>query len=1461
MKQQHGKYDVKKYSKGVNSDVSKELISELPEGFHADSLNMRSLAQGGDNLGKTHIGGESGFYPAIDTRDYINQSNPSTINFINYSCVMTQSINGHIVEIWCSKDNFTFSPNPSEPSFIRIDGEICLMSVNFPVYHDKPLQYDKNQSVLGGEFYITDFNSTPMIFNLQDLIDSYNTQKYFAGFNLSEYSLAIESNLYKPQFIDLVTSSPTGALVIGSTGIPVGQYSYTYRYVTQAGDYSSFSPLTDLIPVISAKQKYTPLFNQGSISSNPNISSFSTLSPYIKLRYVNDKSFASIQIIRHAWHTGATVDTQPISHIIYTKDISGDSGMNVFSFIDRQYTSTAMTPISYDESNVDVTSILAAKSLRFYNKRLYLMNLKYKSKDINDELILDVNKNYIFPTIQKMYKEGHSNVYNTTMYKSYMRGERHSFGVLLYDANGSPSYVKPLPTGPASLNNSYQHPNRRKKVSTDTIGISYEGLVTATTEELKNGAVDYTHEVFDHEDVITRGPFFTYDIVNNANGAVVHPSGQTDTNTSEWETGRPNVLVDAPGNYQEDIDYNPKCFGLDYYSLGIAVKDVEIPAGFSGFSIVKSKAAKRVVAQGIAMYDFDDPSSCYVYFADLDKLDTAVTTQLLNNASSYQLQIVSPLGFFTEIYSGSAQATGIELSKALDVITYSRILKEDTTINPNYNTGYVKYNSWLATSTVDLSNSFHQVQSVAEIEVESGLQKYLKLTLNSNIYDDDTLLHGTTPMYVVNLIMDTNDVSDESITEYTSTGHYQKAKSLIGKSINQLTQSFSLISERWEDCINKPFATANNAFNAYVSLDRYLYIEDALKNSKAWLNVTYKTNAEIIIILNQIVSNGYYQAPTGPKVYGVYKDNSIAFTESLQRNYEIIFEHFNLSYSVDLFIPAVDSLVYVYYDARIPSRVFGGDTYVNECIWAFKDNQFSSQGQPNSPEFIIARKFPFNRYTLSPFIFSYYDTSEDDPDYFSNRQTALNYGSIRQLINMFTAETRVPLCFAFEPSPSVLNDWSKFYPVKNYVPRPFRWDSTDKKKNIQLSYFSAYGDEQDCWSYGGFKYIQTVNQDYINKNNVRLLTSVPKIGFVEQTNYPTRIAWSETKAVNQQNSPGVKTFFNKNIFDLSDNNGEIKFAWSGTSEQKGSNLYAVTGNGIALILVDKRVINDANAQELFSGSAVDEGVIDGLWLTQTIGMDDEYWRGWAEYNNALFFFNSTGVYALASNQIEFLSEKGGFQEIYKNRVLPYIGKSVETKMSGVFNVLTKEYIMTFDESVFAPGSSDLLPSSLIYGVTQQALQCRASYNYDKYLSIANKLYGMRGGATFRLGEGNIVDGKFMVASVTGVSTGKQGRYEPDVLYHSKEFIRIRVNSNHKPNRILFFDDYENYINGIVSSTVDSDAISYSIKDYGGYECYIPRKALAPHLRQQGRVVLFRIENDTNEDFTINATMVQFKVLK
>jgi hypothetical protein len=165
----------------------------------------------------------------------------------------------------------------------------------------------------------------------------------------------------------------------------------------------------------------------------------------------------------------------------------------------------------------------------------------------------------------------------------------------------------------------------------------------------------------------------------------------------------------------------------------------------------------------------------------------------------------------------------------------------------------------------------------------------------------------------------------------------------------------------------------------------------------------------------------------------------------------------------------------------------------------------------------------------------------------------------------------------------------------------------------------------------------------------------------------------------------------------------------------------------------------------------------------------------------------------------------------------------------------------------------VIPISAIYGVTQEALQCRSTYNYEKYLSFDNKLYGMKDFTTYELGIGNTISGNDMQCYLVGVSDAE--------IFYDKEFIRIRVNSNSKPSKIEFFDDFKNYLDNNPSSIVDANSSAVAIKDYHGYECYIPRKSVAPHYRQQGRAVIFKIVSVEDEDFVISSTGVQYKLLK
>jgi len=566
---------------------------------------------------------------------------------------------------------------------------------------------------------------------------------------------------------------------------------------------------------------------------------------------------------------------------------------------------------------------------------------------------------------------------------------------------------------------------------------------------------------------------------------------------------------------------------------------------------------------------------------------------------------------------------------------------------------------------------------------------------------------------------------------------------------------------------------------------------------------------------------------------------------------------FILGYEDYTSIP-LGSKVYVKYDNRIPIRIFNGDTYVNESVWAVMDNEYGPTGEPKDSlaTFTWNIPFPYKSYEYADGYRVWQNTSPwnyaSNSDKFKFNETGIRGAWIRQMITMWTAETRINLSFAFNNESPEKANIDQHFPLINYITRPYKWqtgseeDRTTFENNNNLNplYFSKYGYEWNWWSYGGFRFSPQTNIDYTKSQTTTIYTSTPAVGFTEQSDYCTRIIWSERRPINIQNTPTVKTFAANNYFDISDDTGEIKFAFSSLSNDKGNNLYAITDSGVCLLLVDKRIIHEINANELATIGSDVGGILNQLWIDRTIGMTDETWRSWAEYSNVLFFINDRGAFGFSDNELTELS-RNGFYELFERQFLSKLKDGYISNLCGVYNVKNKEYIFNIE--------FDRNHSTMIYGVDQKALQCQSSYNYDKYLQLGHKLYGMRNAQTFELGIGNTLFDGDITCYIAGVS-------DKDA-YFDKEFIRIRVNSPSKPEQIYFYDSYDDYKTNNYSSVVDAVANPISIKDYYGYECYIPRKDLAPHYRQQGRVLIFKIVSTTDEEFLVVSTGVQYKALK
>jgi hypothetical protein len=344
----------------------------------------------------------------------------------------------------------------------------------------------------------------------------------------------------------------------------------------------------------------------------------------------------------------------------------------------------------------------------------------------------------------------------------------------------------------------------------------------------------------------------------------------------------------------------------------------------------------------------------------LELLYPEVYEDVLNNPTSYQIQFVSPLGYYTEVYSHINDLFDTR-DKGADMIVYPRIMRDgrdeedaEPIFNPvlEANTGiydpytgynYIPYGKFTNTSNSSSpafpgnanGNAVFDILQTSNVTTYSGSQSYLNIKVDAQIYNetgpnsgfnpylnanDPGVMEWREPMYVVNLIKN-SDINPGLTTQYKYCANYIKFNSLVLESNGTLNQSAQLVSERWEDCIPTFNGEVNNDYANYY---RFVYVVDENLAERRWLNVTNEAPATISAILSNLSSFGSDNVtdPSGTyTIYGIYThtqtidDSCPIFT--LNFDYVPFYENYTA-------IP-LGSKVYVKYDNRIPVRIFNGD--------------------------------------------------------------------------------------------------------------------------------------------------------------------------------------------------------------------------------------------------------------------------------------------------------------------------------------------------------------------------------------------------------------------------------------------------------------------------------------------------------------------------------------------------------
>lgn len=1550
---QHHPWVFKSYSGGANTDHNKELSQDESE--YVDSRNGRLRSGAGKDKILDKIKGEVVLYP-------------KNFNTGDYFCIGAWNVNEDTVEFWTDK-------NYIEDPLIRVNGQVVCKSAGLGFRADRPLQGDTNDSCVGGEIFVTDYEQPIFIFNIKDMVDSLaaGSTKYFSGFNADLYKATLKNPLDIPAFIELVS-------VGGGGGLPYGSYSYSIRYVTEEGDRTNFSVETPTIDVPAGNG--TDSYEHRWIKTFGGAPAPSVKGSYgikIKFRVTNLYNYNYIEVRRVAYNQGAGLTSIPSPKIVARIPITAGQ-IDIITFIDPSDAIDPVLTIADNEDLQQFSTFNTCKTLRYYNKRLVPMNIKYPSRKVDGVRFLeDSDGTSGFPIIYPLGDRGHSDAFLYAYRKDLISGERHNYGAVIFDGSGGPSFVVEM-TDP-QMTNIKTAPNHRDPLGAKALNYCVSSGLGAPQAADVTNSLNYVYEIWDLKNAVTKEGNDIFNICNE--GHVIGSPADPYSPLTPKNDGDPDVLGhrfrindEVRTSALSWTSYRPKGFAPNYWTRGITIKGLDaatLPNWAKAFAIVKSKPAKRVVCQGIGIYKLTAAVKTSVgigYSSGISKaldtvwfhspdlqhgfVDGAIVADMQANPTNYKVQLISPVGYFSEVYNNIKKTAARD--RSCDIITYARIQDENGTINPTENSGQVEFGNYLNVTpgtTPASGNGNFKFGLVGFTPVTEGRNDYFVLTVDNAIYsfgsqggsksqgwDINEGKDFKEPFYIINIIRDGAQPPKGNTTNYYQTGHYQKIVSIIGKADGN-PGKYDLVDERLDDCMPN-FHDPNKA-----NIDTYLFIEDTSGVEHVWLNVQHKTAAQKTAIFNTIQSAGFYNS--GPyQVEGVYN----CYKDSLERFYGVEFVVMSTTHNSSMFIPEENSLIKIRYDDRFPLAVYPGDHYIGETVF-FPIDRYSP-GNENEPDetqqFLFGSGLPYHGYKFNTNYFvqlKSYGAGNNVQDL--EFKTLVDY--IRQWAVMYPTEAR-----ACQPLM-----WGDKFPNVNYVMRPNKYKITSNmcgdNNKMYCQYFTDYPGEENSWGYGGFHVVPSNNGDYSVTLNDRIYTSKPLVGFKEQTDFCSRIIWSLERQVNAQDSPGLKTFPALNVKDISDNQGCIKYAYDANTG-KGSNLYAVCGRGICLMLTNKSTLSDANAGQI-AYMQTENFINEEYWLSKDVGMDAENWRTAAEVSalygdsriDTLFFVNRESAFSLVNNEVKDISkaEFGYHSTIFDNissRVLPdymthlcagYDRKHEEywvhidttrdsriivsgyteleasfIKEDGKLWLIDEKIIevtnsvpvtITLPEdgpeegffvifcnsgtsSVFIKNSSgaiiktinpgqcfkisfidgeyvsesyedeneeiDSVKKTYVFNQIEQSWTGYLDYSFDKFLSKYHNTYGLRDLEMYNLNEGYSINGG-------NIAFEAVQSYNPDPA-SDKEFIRVKINSSSKPTRVEFLKEY----NGPAQSWLDSSQGPLYLKDYRGYEQYVPRtdsSVAATRPRIQGRLIFTKIFHILAEDFSLISSGIQYKKIK
>lgn len=1491
-------YHICTFSSGANYDGNIELSFSQPgSGIFIDARNAQSTSNDGETGAIEKIKGETKLYGVFDS---------------SYKCIGAEKVNEYLIEFWAPSNN-------SFPGIVVVNGTVVLSSLDFPLSKDFPLNWDKNRSAAFSEIYITDNQpgNPPYIFNIKDMVDSVATQKYFSAFDPLLYQINLQSPLDTLVFLELVNVGGGGGLPVGhyqyqlrysnvegdrtqwshpTPMIPVmeilSESSKQYPWVKTVGGPPNPSSKTAFAPRL--RYRVTNLYDYDyieikRISYNAGAGVDYTSNGFVVARVdvvpgeISVREYIDPAESNENLALSAADETRELAHVDHCKDIR---------YFDRRLVPMNVT-LASREANLTFKEIDELQGFPVLDK-IYTAgyndpwNHVYRKSEMRGEIVgygvnlYDGVGNKGFTTKIPKLKN-----YQFPNRRDPITGHTANYSYL-----GAVNAADTTCNAVSLTHEVFDHVNAISKENyCDFKNIVEKGRVLGLTGTKFTGPLGVKQDC-DESDAEIENHNANVSLLQEVSTAYLPftPVKQNDPDVEghnyvvNTKIAQSNVFIPNPGPgfvldepEKKVNNYRPRIFAPEYYAMGIMVAGIQnFPQWAKSFSIVRTPSAKRILCQGIGFYSmtkakfsllFDNglggksSNKVWYYAPDLENgiLSSNTVNDIIDNPQNYKVQFVSPLGFACEWYSAEDHFANSQRDRCVDMIAYARLLRDreadpNDQINPfeSVNMGIPGFDGWnyvtydkyrnltnIPTNFYGAAGQGNRYFDIANVKrISNGRGTYLEIETFGDFYgtvgtggddqfEDNGVKNMHEPLYVINIIRTGAKINDADIQKYQQTTHYQKLESIIGKSTGLDNQRFLLVDERWEDCIsglNPGYYGATNDVFCYIKLES--------GEVQKWQNVTFKSLVDRANIIANII------AGIGD-IKGIYTHNNI---NNLNREFELIFGSGT--------IPPLNSLIMVRYDDNCPIRVYGGDTYIGEAIFAPLDGQSGAIDDAAETQFAWGIGLPYKDFKINP---RYYTIRKAGAGFNSVQDKEwFTIGYIRQLCVMFTVESRGAMHLAHN-----LESPHQYFPAINYVIRPNRWDR-DKgyvDNYVFSDYADDYGDEKDQWKWGGFRFLPQINPDYSVMPPMTFF-SKPEFGFVEIRHFPTRTMWGLPRSINVQNAPGLRTFPANNNFDIDDNMGEIKSAWSAISE-KGENLYALTENGTCLLITKKTILSDLNGGEI-GYMAADGFIRNQYWLSKEIGITDEMWRGSAEASvsmdkengggikiDALFFINKLSVFRLMNNSITDIGRIDYYTKLFQqgiDTILP----GYQTHITGIYDNSKEQYYLHIDN-----GENNFI--TFVFSTSNNKWFGTNDFRFDMFTSNGYDIYGHRNFETYKLNEGYVINGEPIHFEVFGAAAPEQ--------MADKEFIRIRLNSNVKPTDIQFLKEKT----GIPQCSLNvSMQGGLYLKNYNGWEQFIPRTEASVNInrpRLQGRVVLYKIIHNLASEFRIVDLGLQYKKIK